>query len=151
MTDDAGTPPPEVPTPPPSSVPPPPITHQLRRSRDDRMIAGVCGGLAYYLGVDPVIVRVAAVVLALTGGAAVIAYIVAWVLIPEARPGELPAGARPPGNPETLRFVAGAVLIAIGGLALLGVLIPAFVASRVVWPLLLVGVGVFLLLRGTNR
>jgi len=141
MTDEAGRPP---------QVPPPPIIHQLRRSRDDRMIAGVCGGLAYYLGVDPVIVRVAAVVLAFTGGAAVVAYVVAWLIIPEGRPGEMPAGSHRTGNPETLRFIAGAVLIGLGGLWLLGAVIPGLFASRVIWPIALVAVGVYLLVRGTR-
>jgi len=142
MTDEAGRPP---------EVPPPPITHQLRRSRDDRMIAGVCGGLAYYLGVDPMIVRIAAVVLALTGGAALIAYVVAWVIIPEARPGEMPQASERTGNPETLRFVVGAVLIGLGGLWLLGAFIPALFFRHMLWPIALVAVGVWLLVRGTHR
>ncbi len=148
MTDDAGTPPPQAL---PPETPPPPVTHQLRRSGDDKMIAGVCGGLAAYLGVDTALVRVAAVILALTGGAAVIAYIVAWVVIPEARPGELRAGAHHVGNADTARFIAGAVLIGIGGLALLHSVLPGVFFSRMIWPLALVGVGVYLLIRGTNH
>ena len=42
---------------------------RLYRSRDDRMIGGVCGGLGRHFGIDPVIVRIAAVVLLLFGGA----------------------------------------------------------------------------------
>jgi phage shock protein C len=115
------------------------------------MIAGVCGGLAHYLGVDAALVRVAAVVLAFTGGAALIAYVGAWIVIPEAAPGDLPAGAHRGGNGETARFIAGAVLIAIGGIALLGAVLPGVFLSRLIWPLALVGVGVYLLMRGTNR
>lgn len=116
------------------------------------MIAGVCGGLAAYLGVDPVLVRIAAVILAFTGGAAVIAYIVAWVLLPEARPGELPAsGPHRPVNPEMLRFIAGAVLIGLGGLALLRLFLPGLIASRILLPVALIGAGVFLVARGTKH
>jgi phage shock protein C len=142
MTDDAGRPPANV---------PPHVTHQLRRSADDRLIAGVCGGLAAYLGVDAALVRVAAVVLAFTGGAALIAYVVAWAIIPEARPGELPPTPRGTVHPQTVRFIAGAVLIAIGGLWLLGAVVPGLFVSRIVWPIVLVAVGVFLLVRGTNH
>jgi phage shock protein PspC (stress-responsive transcriptional regulator) len=48
------------------------------------MVAGICGGVARYFSVDPVAVRVAFVVLAfITGGAAVLAYLVAWLVMPE--------------------------------------------------------------------
>lgn len=56
----------------------------LVRRRDDRMVAGVCSGLADYLGVDVNLVRVAAVVaLVLSVGAALVAYVAAWILMPE--------------------------------------------------------------------
>lgn len=54
------------------------------RSRTERMIAGVCGGMAEYLKLDPIVVRVLWVVLTpLTGGAALLAYILFWLLAPE--------------------------------------------------------------------
>ena len=57
---------------------------QLRRPLDDRIVAGVCSGIGRYLAVDPVLVRVGFVVLAaLTWGAAVLAYPIAWFLMPE--------------------------------------------------------------------
>ena len=57
---------------------------RLYRSRNNRMLAGVCGGLAEYAGVDPTIMRVLYVELALvTGGAALLAYPVLWVIMPE--------------------------------------------------------------------
>ena len=57
---------------------------QLMRSRDDRMLAGVCAGVARYFGVDVTLVRVIwAVVAVITGGAGVLAYLVAWILIPD--------------------------------------------------------------------
>lgn len=60
-----------------------PIRPPLRRSRDNRVIGGVCGGFAEYLGIDPVLVRVVLVVLAIFGGG-VLLYLAAWLLIPEA-------------------------------------------------------------------
>src|SRR4029453_6128293 len=60
---------------------------QLRRPLDDRIAAGVCSGVGRYLGVDPVLIRVAFVVLAvLPGGAALLAYPVMWFLMPEEEP-----------------------------------------------------------------
>ncbi len=57
---------------------------QLRRSRDDRMVAGICAGAARYLNIDPVAARVLFVVIAVfSGGTALIAYLIAWALIPE--------------------------------------------------------------------
>lgn len=55
----------------------------LYRSRTDRMIGGVCGGLADYFGVDPTLVRIAAVLLAVANGVGVIAYIILLVVVPE--------------------------------------------------------------------
>ena len=56
----------------------------LVRSRDGRMLAGVCAGVAGYLGFDVTVVRVIwAVVSVVTGGAGVLAYLVAWIIIPE--------------------------------------------------------------------
>src|SRR5437764_4065122 len=55
---------------------------RLTRSHDDRIIAGVCGGVARYLDIDPVIPRIGLAVLAVFGGAGLIVYALAWLLIP---------------------------------------------------------------------
>jgi len=68
---------------------------QLRRTTADKIIAGVCGGLGRYFGVDPVLMRVIfAVTVVLTGGLALLAYPVLWFLMPEDRQvaGAWPAG-----------------------------------------------------------
>jgi phage shock protein C len=58
-------------------------TKVLARSRKGRMLAGVCAGLADYFGLDVTLVRViVAVVSIITGGAGVLAYLAAWVIIP---------------------------------------------------------------------
>jgi phage shock protein PspC (stress-responsive transcriptional regulator) len=58
-------------------------TSQLVRRRHGRMIAGVCNGIADHFGIDPILVRIAFVVATFFGGAGVIAYGAAWLLIPE--------------------------------------------------------------------
>jgi phage shock protein PspC (stress-responsive transcriptional regulator) len=57
---------------------------RLTRTRDDQKVAGVCGGLARYLNVDPTLVRVAAVVaLVLAFPATAVAYVVGWAIMPQ--------------------------------------------------------------------
>ncbi len=68
---------------------------RLHRSASERMVAGVCGGLAETFKVDPALVRLAAVAaIVFTGGAALLAYLVAWVVMPlePSAPLVLPAG-----------------------------------------------------------
>ena len=58
---------------------------KLTRSADDRMLAGVAGGLAEYLDIDPVIVRLLFVIITLFGGGfvGILLYVVLWVIMPE--------------------------------------------------------------------
>ncbi len=56
---------------------------KLYRSRQERMIGGVCGGIADYFGIDPTLIRVAFVVFALAGGPGFIAYIIMLLIVPE--------------------------------------------------------------------
>lgn len=67
-----------------------PNTGQLTRSRDNRMIAGICAGLSLHYGWDLNLVRIIAALLAICTGVGAIAYLVAWVVIPES-PYALPA------------------------------------------------------------
>jgi phage shock protein C len=55
----------------------------LYRSRKNRLIAGICGGIAEYFDVDPIIVRLITLILVLSAGAGLLAYIVAWIVVPE--------------------------------------------------------------------
>jgi phage shock protein PspC (stress-responsive transcriptional regulator) len=57
-------------------------TKMLRRSVDDRMFAGVCGGLGEYLGIDPVIIRVAFAMAFAFAGAGLGVYLVLWLIMP---------------------------------------------------------------------
>jgi len=61
------------------------LSHPLRRSRSDRIVAGVCGGLARWLDWDPTVVRVAYVVASLISAAfpGILAYIILWFVMPD--------------------------------------------------------------------
>ena len=58
-------------------------TRRLYRSRTDRKLAGVCGGLAQYFNTDATLMRVLFVVLALLGGPGLVIYLVLWIVVPE--------------------------------------------------------------------
>ena len=58
------------------------MARKLYRSKSDRMLGGVCGGLAQLLDIDPTIVRVVFVFLALLGGHGVLLYLILWLIMP---------------------------------------------------------------------
>jgi len=55
---------------------------RLYRSKE-KMVAGVCSGLADYLNIDPTIIRILFVVIAFAGGASLLAYLIMWIIVPE--------------------------------------------------------------------
>jgi len=63
---------------------------RLYRSNTNRVIAGVCGGIAEYFNIDPIIIRIIAIALLLAGSAGLWAYIILWIVVP-----------KNPGVPET--------------------------------------------------
>jgi phage shock protein C len=57
-------------------------TKRITRSRTDRVVAGVAGGLAAYFGIDPLIIRIALIVLTLINGFGAVLYLVLWLIVP---------------------------------------------------------------------
>ncbi|SDF88842.1 phage shock protein C (PspC) family protein [Blastococcus aurantiacus] len=128
MTSAFPPPPPAPPLEPPAWQPPPPppgawARPQLRRSRSDKVIGGVGGGLAEYSGVDALLWRVGFVALALAGGTGVLVYLLLWLLMPAATSvGEQPTGPRRPAGPRSPvpGITLAGLLIVVGALALVG-------------------------------
>ncbi|WP_322794267.1 PspC domain-containing protein [Bellilinea sp.] len=58
-------------------------TKRLFRSRQERMLGGVCGGLAEYLGLDPTVVRLVFLLLFFLGGQGLLVYLIMWLIVPE--------------------------------------------------------------------
>ena len=58
------------------------LNKRLYRSQKDQQIAGVCGGVAEYLGVDPTLVRLLWVIFAIAGGPGLLLYIIMWAIVP---------------------------------------------------------------------
>jgi phage shock protein C len=56
---------------------------RLKRSVSDKMLAGVCGGLADYFEIDPTIIRLIFVLAVLIGGTGVLAYLIMWIIVPK--------------------------------------------------------------------
>jgi len=121
-----------------TQAPPPGSPRRLVRRTDDRVIAGVASGLADYLNIDPVIIRVLFVVLAFAGGGGILAYVALWILTPEA---DGPAPIRDIDDRGIVFWVAIGLLV-LGGIALIGAIMPPL--SGMIWPLLLIGAGVAL-------
>lgn len=133
-------------------------TRRLYRSRDDKMLGGVAGGLAQYLGVDSVLIRLAFVALVLAGGAGVLIYLIGWLIIPVEGGAHAPADpiayepapASPPSRgTQMARVVFGSILIVVGGLLLLDWVLPDL--SKFFWPVALIGLGVGLFTYGARR
>ncbi len=126
-----------------------PRARRLVREPDDRRIAGVCAGLADRLGVDVSLVRLGAVVLAVFTPVGLIAYLVAWAIVPERRADEPRVVAPPADLPHLGRIPLW--LLVLGGVALAWALGDGSWWSW--WPngpvlaLALVGLGVWLLVR----
>lgn len=144
---------------------------KIYRSRRDRVIAGVCGGIAEYFNIDPVWVRIGWVLSVLLKGLGLIAYVLCWILIPEkeeaiayggeaASPGgeatstqgatgavEGEAGKRRssiwPLEGSQPRAIIGIVLIVLGCIFALTAFVP-FLDGRVFWALVLIALGLVL-------
>jgi len=146
---------------------------RLTRSAKNRVIAGVCGGLGEYLGIDPGLVRVLFVLLGIGRGIGVLVYLLLWLLIPREDMGtaaateatiragadEMAERARTAGSEfqkamasdlHPLLVAIGAGLIILGGLALLEALHVSWLwwlTFDTLWPVLLIAVGLVLIFR----
>ena len=116
---------------------------RLRRTVTDRKVAGVAGGLARHLDIDPVIVRVALVVLIFFGGAGLILYAGLWLLVPREGTPDAPLGLD-----DHHRSIA--VLI-VGGLAALALIGDSAGAFWFPWPIAIVALIVVLILNRRDR
>lgn len=130
---------------------------KLYRSRTDRMIAGVCGGLATYLNIDPVLVRGAFIILGLIKGLGILFYLILIVIVPN-DPQESAATnqaalfseyAKEKISPR--KDIFALFIIAFGLLLLIGQVFPwHWFRWDLFWPLVLVALGLWLILKDRN-
>jgi phage shock protein PspC (stress-responsive transcriptional regulator) len=97
-----------------------PEIRSLQRSRSDRMLAGVSGGLARYFEIHPAVFRVGFVVLTLLGGAGIIIYLAAWLVIPDDGNDDSVATAALRNRRDRPWPLIGLGLLAVAGAILLG-------------------------------
>ena len=130
------------------------MTKRLYRSRKDVMIAGVCGGMAEYFDVDPVIIRLLTVLLVFAGGAAILIYLLGWLIIPKAPEGneavatmeEAPSSETSEYKGDRGRLLAGLILLILGFIFLASNFVPWFQFSKL-WPLLLIVIGIVVIFK----
>ena len=154
------------------------MNDKLYRSQTDRMLAGVCGGLGAYLGIDSSLVRLFFVLLTIGGGSGVLIYFLLWILIPYPEQGQVAsaetihAGAEEMAarlgslgddirtsartNPQA-GVIVGVALVLLG-LVFLGqnfqIVWMRWLNADVLWPLLLIAAGAALIwrrMKGASR
>jgi phage shock protein PspC (stress-responsive transcriptional regulator) len=153
---------------------------KLYRSRTDKMIGGVAGGLANYLNIDSTIARVLFVISVFLGGGGILAYIILWIVIPEepfvfphsdnlnsesqkdsTNPGSSESkqnyhtqNINSDGSIETAKdnkkILGGSILIIIGTLFLLDNVLPRFDAGDY-WSVILIIIGVAIIIKSYNN
>jgi phage shock protein C len=147
------------------------VSGRLERSRTDRVIGGVCGGIAEYLDVDSTFVRVAMVILGFFG-IGILVYFVLLILMPNpgepapfvratdgtaaADPAVAPAVAprrgTDPGEVERRRYALGILLVGVGALFFLGNLgLFRFLEWRNIWPLVFIAAGLYVITQRARR
>jgi phage shock protein PspC (stress-responsive transcriptional regulator) len=147
---------PTAPLPPPGAtatqtLPPPPAAapgvapgpragRRLVRRTDHRVIAGVAGGIADHLGLEPWLVRIAFVVLVPFGGFGALAYLIAWLLVPPAGTDQSLAAGVLRRPPRGFRGYLGVALILLA----VAILASAFSEPEVIWAVALIAFGIFL-------
>jgi phage shock protein PspC (stress-responsive transcriptional regulator) len=120
----------------------------LRRSRTDRKLVGVAGGLGRWAGVDPLVFRILFVVLTVFGGSGILLYALGWLLIPDEGEQESEGQLLFNGRSRTrFRTVVVLIVVLVLGLAVTGSLIDSGPGLGGLGVLLVVGLGAVLLLR----
>jgi phage shock protein C len=141
---------------------------RLYRSRTHRVLGGVAGGIGEYLDIDPVLARILFILALFAGGVGFLAYIVAWIIIPEQprestmtmppdpqqtnmppQPPQPQQPSKPEEAPRRGSIVGGLVLLVLGLLFLGQNFLPDFNFGDW-WPLILVAVGVGLLYKAVR-
>jgi phage shock protein C len=131
---------------------------RLTRSRDHRIIGGICGGLGDYFRIDPIIFRFTFIALLLAGGSSIVIYLILWLVVPKEpkavsmnHAAGSPQGydsSQPGGTvgeaDKSVNLVMGLLLIAVGVFMLLHNLVPYFRLEKL-WPAILVILGLGLL------
>lgn len=148
---------------------------KLYRSQTDSVIAGVCGGLAEYFDIDPVLVRVIFVLLLLFGGGGLLVYVILWIVTPKKplifdhsgftsykkeNSDASPQAEDVEGQNDTMQearvykyrgsMIGGMILLTLGVLFLVDELVPYLDFGKL-WPVILIVIGIILIANTISR
>lgn len=130
------------------------MAKKIYRSKKDSIIGGVCGGIAEYFGIDPTLVRLLAILIVFIGGAGIIAYIIAWIIIPqnpeEVLEQEIDYSGTGSHEDRNKHVWGGLILIFLGLFFLIRSFFPHFILVKF-WPIILVVVGFGLIIQSLTR
>ncbi|RJO61544.1 PspC domain-containing protein [candidate division WS5 bacterium] len=140
------------------------MSKTLYRSGENRIIAGVCGGVAEYFDIDPAIVRLVWALFAFAGGAGIWAYLVAWVIIPEhpekkrrdlKMTSKVQLKKKSAKASEGLKIYGksplfGLILMIIGAVFLANNFFPSLRLDKY-WPIIPIGIGVAIILSSHHK
>ncbi|MFC2101236.1 PspC domain-containing protein [Bacteroidota bacterium] len=141
---------------------------QLLRSRKERIIAGVAGGMGEYFHIDPIIIRILFVVFTLFAGGGLLAYIILWIITPEGEMQFTKLNQEHIDNENTSfdktrqdnqsqspkykgqgNIIGGVILITLGSLFLVDQFVPRINFGDL-WPVILIVIGVALLFNSVS-
>jgi phage shock protein C len=145
------------------------MSDKLHKSKNNRVLAGVCGGIAEYFNVDPTLIRLAWVLAVFFGGSGLVLYILAMIIIPEEKPvlakKSIPMDIEAEGsrekneeeeqmmleegasqNESQRHQLLGLILVGLGGYFLIERFFPYF-RLHYWWPVILIVIGVAILFR----
>lgn len=127
---------------------------KIRRSRTDKVIAGVCGGLGEYFSIDPIIFRILFILLVIADGVGILLYILLWLIVPQNNVIEMSDGKKIHINTDkenesivvsdtNKKYLLGAFMIVIGVV----ILTLKLFSLKVIWPIALIFIGAYLILK----
>lgn len=132
------------------------MAKRLYRSRNDKMITGVCAGVAEYFDIDPTLARLGFILLSFAGGSGILAYIIASIVIPEApanqgyendvynENGEK-VNVDPDQTQKKTKLIVGVGLIGLGGLMFMDNIF-WWIDKGTIWALAIIAIGAFMLM-----
>jgi len=137
------------------------VERKLYKSADDRVLAGVCGGIAEYFEIDSTLVRLLVILIVFLGGIGVIAYIIAWIIIPQ-NPDQSIEGTQDYSQDEkeninqeekqknNTHIWGGLILVFLGLFFLLRSFFPRFILISF-WPVILIIGGLVLIVQSLSK
>lgn len=124
------------------------MERRLYRSTSDKFIAGVCGGLGEYFGVDPAFIRILFVLLTFASGFGLLAYLILWVTVRK-RPVDVAIEPAESSHRHTGKYLAGIILILLGVIFFIHQNVYWFDLEDIwdkFWPVVLIALGLMLIL-----